>query len=380
MKTWLCALALGLLLPAMDANAIDINRYMSGSWYNPEQVGHGFSVEIVSEDVSVFYWYVYNPDGTPTFLMGVGNNVGDTIHAVAYHNEGMHWGEFDPGHRMEMVWGELEITFRDCDSATLSYASSHHRHGIPAGSGEIQLTRLLSIDHMQCADNAHGGIYQGTSITADPFDKSYYPATMVLTPEGKFYAFSHGGEIVLGDYAALDGDVDAQGTVWLEIMLGGEEQWISEEVFVTGRIQGGHRAMLNYSTLDGGDAGNADLYAMDHLYRRGIRMSEIRGDWRLVDIADGDDGEKDGAEISITGSGNIIGSDPFGCVYTGDIEIPDTRFNLFEITVTVTECEEVGGTFTGIGYQFDAPDMGEGNTLRIIVASDLGAAALQLVP
>lgn len=138
--------------------------------------------------------------------------------------------------------------------------------------------------------------------------------------------------------------------------------------------------MLNYSSLDGGDAGNADLYAMVHLYRRGIRVSEIRGDWRLVDIANGADGEEDGAEISITGSGNIIGSDPLGCVYTGDIDIPDPRFNLFQISVTVSECEEVGGTFTGIGYQFDAPDLGEGNTLRIIVTSELGAAALQLVP
>lgn len=107
MKTWLYIIVLCFLLPPSDAGAVEINRYLSGSWYNPEQVGHGFSVEVVSEDVSVVYWYVYNPDGTPTFLMGVGDNVGDTIHAVAYHNEGMHWGEFDPGHHMEMEWGTV---------------------------------------------------------------------------------------------------------------------------------------------------------------------------------------------------------------------------------------------------------------------------------
>ena len=68
---------------SLDAWGQDINRFLSGSWYNPAQDGHGFSVEVLPDNRTVLYWYVYHPDGTPTFIVASGDNIGNTVRADA---------------------------------------------------------------------------------------------------------------------------------------------------------------------------------------------------------------------------------------------------------------------------------------------------------
>lgn len=370
MRNLLSSLILLFLLLAFSVQAIEINPYLSGSWYNPDQDGHGFAVEVLSAEQSVFYWYVYNPDGTPTFLIMLADNVGDTMQGTAYHNSGMEWGVFDSTQRTQVEWGTVDITFNDCATATLNYSSTHNIAGIPSGSGSIPLTRLASIATMQCSDSPLAGIYEGVTTSSDPTEGSFQ-TTLLVSPDGGFYGFTREGDFVFGTWEVDGQDFTGTGTLFYDDL--DLDETIAEQLTIVGKVEAEHRMVLDYST-SGGDSGAADLYALHSLYRRGISRADLRGDWEVWDIVF----EENEAQITIRPNGTLTGGDDFGCVYSGQTSIPDTRFNMFELTVIVSECGDFNGTFTGLGYQFDAPGLGEGSSLRILVANENDAGALEL--
>jgi hypothetical protein len=81
------SLVLVLVATAMllfHTGAFAIGPTYSGSWYNPEQSGHGFSLEysVLSDQtpVVVAYWYVYDSEGNPIWLIGRGEpEEGNTV-------------------------------------------------------------------------------------------------------------------------------------------------------------------------------------------------------------------------------------------------------------------------------------------------------------
>ena len=66
------------LFAAQGISAEEIQKGHSGSWWNSSQNGHGFSIEVFDDNVMVIYWYVFNPDGTSTFLVTVAAITGDS--------------------------------------------------------------------------------------------------------------------------------------------------------------------------------------------------------------------------------------------------------------------------------------------------------------
>ena len=92
-------------------HAMDILNVHSGSWWNAAQSGHGISVEVLDNETMVIYWFDYNPDGSPTFLITVADIDGDTATGNTFCYSGMKFGEFDPAFLKEEVWGTTSITF-----------------------------------------------------------------------------------------------------------------------------------------------------------------------------------------------------------------------------------------------------------------------------
>jgi hypothetical protein len=178
------------------AAAMNVNKYLSGSWYNPDQDGHGFSVEVMDDGRSLIYWYVYNPDGSPLFLVGIGRNQGNRIVADAYVQWGMKFGEFDPSTLEKMRWGEMTMTFHNCDNATISYDSNVTYDEEPFGSGSISLKRLASVDGLKCSDNEGAGTYHMTFV-GDTFGFG----AAYLMQDGNMIALllsENGGSVVIG--------------------------------------------------------------------------------------------------------------------------------------------------------------------------------------
>jgi hypothetical protein len=351
---------------SLDAWGLDVNRYLSGSWYNPAQDGHGFSVEVLPDDRTILYWYVYHPDGTPTFIIAIGENIGNTVRADAYYNTGMKFGEFDPADRTQIPWGTITMTFHSCDSATLQYSSDLDYNGVPWGSGSIPLSRLASIDGLQCAPNPYAGLYQG-NFFSDVLNQ-VIPGYVVVAPNGEFAAVSFDAMAAIGNWTVNGKTFSGTGTA----VSADPDFTFSSSLSMSGQISPDYRMVGNY-TISGGDRGTFDFFAIPELYRRGISLAEIAGNYTARNLVSGATGT-----ATISQSGSITASDSLGCTYQGQISVPDVRFNLISVTVVVSNCSISNGTYEGYGSQIDYDRLDDGRAIRLMATNGQYAGVFDL--
>jgi hypothetical protein len=107
---------------------LDIGPAHSGSFYNIDQSGHGFSVEFGQapdeSPYAVVYWYTYDDLGNPIFMLGEGIPVGTTLEVSFQSPVGMQYGVFDPDSVTREDGGTAVFEFSDRDNATFSYTPS----------------------------------------------------------------------------------------------------------------------------------------------------------------------------------------------------------------------------------------------------------------
>ncbi len=104
-----------------------ISTAHAGSWFNAEQSGHGFSMEIgrSGEDpAAVVYWYTFDRDGNPIFLVGSGTPDGNILDLDFSAATGMSFGTFDPATVDREHAGTARIVFADKDNALFDYRPS----------------------------------------------------------------------------------------------------------------------------------------------------------------------------------------------------------------------------------------------------------------
>ncbi len=145
--------------PAAFQN-IPISGYLSTSWYTPNS-GEGIVMQVyerLNEPdtlVVAFTWSAYAPNGNPVFLVGQVDieRGAKTATAPLFYTTGGSlggYGPVDPPH----PWGTTTVTFPDCNSMTLSYASNPGIPGIPSfipqGSGTRDWIRLGRLNGMDC--------------------------------------------------------------------------------------------------------------------------------------------------------------------------------------------------------------------------------------
>ena len=54
-----------------DKTAFVPNAGLTGSWFNPDQNGHGFIFEFIDDTTVLPYWFTFDSDGNRTWLFGV---------------------------------------------------------------------------------------------------------------------------------------------------------------------------------------------------------------------------------------------------------------------------------------------------------------------
>ena len=124
----------------------------SGSWYNPQQSGHGFSMEFDRRQdgtvQAVVYWYTYDDKGNPIFMLGTGTADGFELEIDFESPFGMNYGEFDPDSVERANGGTARFSFSDSDNATFSYTpsafSTTNWGHVQAVSG-LPLARLFAV-------------------------------------------------------------------------------------------------------------------------------------------------------------------------------------------------------------------------------------------
>jgi len=124
----------------------------SGSWFNPDQSGHGFSIgfnELVDGSIlAALYWYTYDDLGNPIFMLGNGILDGFNLEIQFESPYGMQYGEFDPASVVRADGGTAHFHFIDPGNATFSYtpsefSASNWGHMQPIDS--LALVKLFAI-------------------------------------------------------------------------------------------------------------------------------------------------------------------------------------------------------------------------------------------
>jgi hypothetical protein len=107
---------------------MDIGPAHSGSFYNVDQSGHGFSIEFGLDGdgmpLAIVYWYIYDDLGNPMFMVGSGVPVGNQVDITFDSPYGMIYGVFDPTTVIPNNGGTAILVFDDRDNATFSYTPS----------------------------------------------------------------------------------------------------------------------------------------------------------------------------------------------------------------------------------------------------------------
>lgn len=135
--------------PKETVAAFAIGPGITGSWYDPNQSGHGLAIEVLPGNNLLAYWFTFDPDGSQqAWFLGVGNYSGNvaTISQVDEPQGGRWIPNFDPLEITYRPWGTLTFTFNDCNHGRVDFAST-----VPGfGSGHMDLTRLTMPAGLSC--------------------------------------------------------------------------------------------------------------------------------------------------------------------------------------------------------------------------------------
>jgi hypothetical protein len=136
-----------------SGSAFVIGPGITGNWYNPNQSGHGFSIEVLPGNTLLAEWYVFEPQqpSAPTWIVGTGPITGNQAIVQGLQTVGP-GGLFPPNFNPAQVnrqipWGTLIFTFSDCDTGHLHWMST--ATGYPA-SGDLDLVRLTLPAGLSC--------------------------------------------------------------------------------------------------------------------------------------------------------------------------------------------------------------------------------------
>ena len=137
---------------SVDQDSPGIGPEYSGSWYNADQSGHGFSMEFDEladgSSQAVIYWYTYDNQGNPIFLLGNGIADGYKLEIQLESPYGMKYGEFDPDSVVRAVGGTARFDFTDADNGIFSYTPSDFSTttwGHITAIDSLPLTKLFAI-------------------------------------------------------------------------------------------------------------------------------------------------------------------------------------------------------------------------------------------
>lgn len=130
---------------------MEIGPAHSGSFYNQSQSGHGFSIEFGkagATSLGVVYWYTYDDQGNPIFMIGNGVVDGNTLEINFESPVGMQYGVFDPTTVTREGGGTAVFEFSDRNNATFSYTPSTFSDttwGHTTPIVDLPLTKLFGI-------------------------------------------------------------------------------------------------------------------------------------------------------------------------------------------------------------------------------------------
>ncbi len=167
---------------------------IGGAWFNPDQSGHGLTVEVLAPDRALVFWFVYDRHGNPMHLYMDGRIEGRRFEATALAPRGLRFPGFDRDAFAMPAWGEVSIDFVDCDRAVLRWDALAPEFG----SGSTDLRRLTARYGSECVLQSTPAGPQGLvsarveRIGSGGIVAAAAPAIGAVDPQGRLWAIEQG--------------------------------------------------------------------------------------------------------------------------------------------------------------------------------------------
>jgi len=135
---------------------LQISGYQTGNYGDPSG-GQGVQVEVAESATAgqrflVLAWYTYDPSHVAYWLFNsTAFNIGarSATFPLGYYTGGGFAGS--AGTVSAYVWGDITVSFPDCDHMLMTYASySGFPSDVPTGSGTRTFTRVTNINGVTC--------------------------------------------------------------------------------------------------------------------------------------------------------------------------------------------------------------------------------------
>lgn len=121
---------------------------LTGTWFDPRTPGQGLAVHKVDLDTGVVYFYGFDAQGTPLWLIGVWDGTlifGEELELQMNQVTGGTFEVVDPDQIVEAPWGTLRIRFEGCTTAWAQLFGDD-------GSQEFDLVLLAGSAGLECSE------------------------------------------------------------------------------------------------------------------------------------------------------------------------------------------------------------------------------------
>jgi len=182
MKNFIIILFISLSNISFAQNLI-ITKSFTGSWFDPDRSGQGFLLEVINsndEKKALTTWFTFDNEGNQMWLIGLGEIQQQQITFDMRLTQGGAFGlAHDPNNVTSTVWGEVIISFIDCNTATVNW--NPQVAGFTPGS--LPLSRLTRINNLNCT----GGLSDelGDMATTDDTRIDLNSTGLVAAASGK---------------------------------------------------------------------------------------------------------------------------------------------------------------------------------------------------
>ena len=137
---------------AAASTGFTINSTVSGPWYNPDQGGHGFNIQLYPSNLFVAYWYVYNPDGNQQVWIEAAGNYDPTSNTTTIPRANSRRRQIPAELQQDRL--DRDVVGNDDVHVYRLQARDRHMDSTVAGfgSGSLALTKIIDIDGLACTD------------------------------------------------------------------------------------------------------------------------------------------------------------------------------------------------------------------------------------
>ena len=191
-----------------------------------------------------------------------------------------------------------------------------------------------------------GGIWFGTTTIDGTAGSPDFVGLSTDDGRFRFLSFDTAGQFV-GTSTISGSSVTGSGTGYAAIGF----TWIDGSVFTNISIAGTISERIGFTGIWEADTGESGTFSFlyDSLHQRDSSLSLIADVWTALD----EFGNLIGT-VTIDTAGRIDGQDVAGCLYSGSVSIIDSDFNVYDVSLTITNCGAANGDYSGLGVLTDA--------------------------